>query len=405
MKHVNDSDRTRKWLIIAILALLVCFACICFYVFGENTVNIPVENSIPNISEPVSIAEPEPTVTTLRFSASGDNLIHDGLYLQAQKRATDGGYDFKALYENIAPYFQNFDINWINQETLVTDELAPSSYPCFCSPEAVAKELYKIGFRVFSMSNNHSYDKGAIGIDATLRFWETMPDDVVYTGFYRGSDDYGNITLQEKDGVKIAYLAYTDSTNGIPLPVNAQANVVYTSQTDVIEAQIRQARTMADVVMTCVHWGTENSHSVNENQRILAQQMADWGADVVIGTHPHVVQPIEIITAAEGKSVPIFYSLGNFVSTQAQADNLIGIIASFDIVKTTQPDGSAQTIISGVHAEPIIMHYDTNYRNARVYLAKDYTDDIAATHGNNTITKNYIDTVIAENINPEFLNS
>lgn len=405
MKHAKYSDQTTKWLITAILILLVFLVCICLHVFGKKTHEIPVEHSVPNISASVSTAPMKPTVTSIRFSASGDNLIHDGLYLQAKNRATDGGYDFKALYENVAPYYQNFDVNWINQETLVTDELQPSSYPCFCSPTAVAKELYKIGFRVFSMSNNHSYDKSAIGIDATLRFWDTMPDDVLYTGFYRGSEDYSNITVQEKNGIKIAYLAYTESTNGIPFPQGATANVIYTSQTDVIEAQIKQARQIADVVMACVHWGTENSHVVNENQRALAQQMADWGADVIIGTHPHVVQPIETITASSGKSVPVFYSLGNFVSTQAQADNLIGMIANFDIIKTVEPNGPAEISIENIHAEPIIMHYDSGFRNARVYLAKDYTEELASSHGNRTITKKYIETVFAENINPEFLNS
>ena len=243
-------------------------------------------------------------MTTLRFSATGDNLIHDGLYLQARSRAGGEGYDFTALYENVAPFYKDFDINWINQETLVTDELPPSSYPCFCTPGALGRAVYDVGWRVISMSNNHSYDKGAQGIAATLRFWDDMPDDVVTTGLYAGEADYGNIPIQEKEGVRIAYLAYTETTNGLPTPSDAAANVIYTSQEDVIRQQIELARQQADIVVVGVHWGVEGSHTPTDAQHALGQKIADWGADVIIGTHPHVIQPVELLTAA-GKTVPI----------------------------------------------------------------------------------------------------
>ncbi|MEG0167726.1 MAG: CapA family protein, partial [Ruthenibacterium sp.] len=209
-----------------------------------------------------------------------------------------------------------------------------------------------------------------------------------------------NITIQEVNGVKIAYLPYTELTNGIPTPQDAQANIIYTSDSAVVERQIKLARTMADVVIPCVHMGTENSHEVNDAQRTLAQQMADWGADIIIGTHP----PVEYFTAAEtGKQVPMFMSLGNFVSTQNQIDNLIGIIGTFDIVKTVEPDGVSQTVIENLHTVPIVMHYDANYTNARVYLLRDYTDELAAQHGNPNMSLAYIHTMLAENMNAELL--
>lgn len=359
-----------------------------------------VKSAASSSSEP-----PQPTVTTLHVSATGDNLIHDGIYLQARQRAGGNGYDFGLLYENVAYFYQNFDINWINQETLVTDELPPSSYPCFCTPGALAQEAYDIGFRVFSLSNNHSYDQGAEGIAATRRFWASMPDDVVTTGLFAGESDYSNIPIQEKDGVKIAYLAYTDSTNGIPTPQNAEANVIYTSQEDVIQMQIELAQTMADVVVVGVHWGTENSHVVNDAQRALAQKIADWGADIIIGTHPHVVQTIEMLTSAkDGTQVPVAYSLGNFVSTQIQADNLIGILLTFDITKTTQPDGTVSScVIENVKAIPEVMHYDANFQNARAYLFRNYTDELAASHGNGSMSRAYIQSVLEENIPAEYL--
>lgn len=372
----------------------VCFTCIVCLTAAmlSGIVKKPDTNS--SVVPPVSSAPepvPQPVVQTVRFSASGDNLIHDGLYLQAKARGQNSEYDFAALYENVAAFYKDFDVNWINQETLLTDEFEPSGYPMFCSPTAVGKALYDIGFRVFALSNNHSYDKGAAGIASSLAFWDTMPEDVLSPGFYAGESDYTNIQTHTVNGITIAYLPYTEHTNGLPTPSGATANIIYTSQTDVIEQQIRHARTIADIVIPTVHWGTEDSHKVNDAQRILAQQMADWGADVVIGTHPHVVQPVETITAAEsGKQVPVFYSLGNFVSLQSKTPNLMGAVGTFSITKTTQPDGAISTEITDVQTHPLVMHYQNGYKNGRVYWEQDYTDELIATHGNREITRESI---------------
>ena len=134
---------------------------------------------------------------------------------------------------------------------------------------------------MFSLSNNHTYDKGAKGIAATLRFWDEMPEDVVTTGLWYGESDYGTIPLQTVNGVTIAYLSYTDHTNGIPQSSAMTANVIYTSQRDVMEQQVRRARELADFVVVGVHWGVEDSHKITQTQRDLAQQLSDWGADVI----------------------------------------------------------------------------------------------------------------------------
>lgn len=402
-KHSN-SARPILWSAIVLAA--VCLTALCLWVFAlgtdepaEPAMALSVSSSSASEPEP----EPQPVVTTLHASATGDNLIHLGLYQQAQQRAGGSGYDFTYLYENVAPFYADYDINWLNQETLVTDEFPPSSYPMFCSPAALGEHMYDIGFRVFSLSNNHSYDKGAEGIAATRRFWASMPDDVVTTGLFAGESDYSNIPIQEVDGVRIAYLSYTEHTNGLPTPSGAEANVIYTSQEDVIQSQIELARTMADVVVVGVHWGTENSHTVNDAQRALGQKIADWGADIIIGTHPHVVQSIETLTTSDGRSVPIAYSLGNFASLQADRDNLIGIVLTYDITKTTQPDGTSSVSVGNVKAHPVVMHYDANWSNARLYFYRDYTEELAAAHGVGGMSRTYIQSVLEENISAEYL--
>ena len=139
------------------------------------------------------------------------------------------------------------------------------------------------------------------------------------------------------------------------------------------------------------------------------QKPAYGKIDVAVSvTLPHVIQPVELLTAAgTGKTVPIAYSLGNFVSTQAAANNMVGVILTFDITKTTQPDGSASASVGNVHAVPMVMHYDSNYTNARAYLYRDYTEELAAAHGVRArfsgFSKEYITQLLTEYISPEFL--
>lgn len=408
--------RARKRLRAQVLIVGVCLAISLGAFLGVRALapqllsrgDTVADASVPPPVDATPTPAPQLTVTKLSVAACGDNLIHDGLYLQARKRAGGEGYDFNALYEPVASFFKDYDINWINQETLVTDDFPPAGYPMFASPTAVADTLYNIGFRVFALSNNHSYDKGANGIASTRRFWGARPADVTAYGLYATDGGTEQINVQTVQDVKIAYVAYTESTNGLPTPSGAEASVIYTSQTDIIEQQIRKARTMADVVVVSVHWGTENSHVINDAQRTLAQQMSDWGADIILGTHPHVVQGVEWFTAAEtNKQVPVYYSLGNFVSLQRQLDNLLGVIGTFDITKTTQPDGTGSVTIDNVKATPIFMHYDSGCANGRVYLLRDYTPELAAVHGareyNGAFSIDYLHQVLQENFTADVL--
>ena len=153
-----------------------------------------------------------------------------------------------------------------------------------------------------------------------------------------GEEDYDRIPLQTVNGVTIAYLSYTEHTNGIRQNKNMTANIIYTSQTDVIERQVRLARQQADFVVVGVHWGVEDSHAIVDSQRTLAQNLADWGADVIVGTHPHVLQDAQWLTAADGRRSFVAFSLGNFLSTQSRPDQLVGAILTLQLQKTTQPN-------------------------------------------------------------------
>lgn len=368
----------------------------------------PAESPASPASESQPPPEPQPVTTTVDFSATGDNLIHSAIYKQAAARAVgDEAYDFDYCYAGLTDFYSRYDVNWINQETLCTRELPPSTYPSFSTPAQCAEALYRAGIRVFSLANNHTYDKGAEGIAATLRFWDSMPEDVVTTGLWYGEDDYGHIPMQTVNGITIAYLSYTEHTNGIRRPSSAEANIVYTSETEVLQRQVTAAAQAADFVVVGVHWGVEDSHTITDAQRALAQQLADWGADVIVGTHPHVLQDAEWRTAADGRQVFAAYSLGNFLSTQSHKDQLIGAILTLQFEKTTDPDGTVHRAVREPKLHPTVTHYDKGKANVRTYLYRDYTPALAAAHGvretYDTFSFDFIGETARTYISPEFL--
>lgn len=351
---------------------------------------------------PEATPEPEPVVETVRFSATGDDLIHDGIFLQAKQRGMDGYYDFSYAYENMRDFYSQFDVNWLNQETLVNDAFEPSGYPMFSTPGDITDALYDIGFRVFSLSNNHSYDKGAAGIDASREHWAGMPDDVVSMGFYN-LESYDDYVYQTVNGITFGYLSYTEHTNGLPTPSGATYGVVYLSDLDIIEQQIAAMRPNCDVLVVSCHWGVEGSHDVIDSQRQMAQWLADRGVDLIIGTHPHVTQTAEWLTGANGNTSFVAYSLGNFLNAQSSPDNMIGAILDVTFQKTTQPDGSSAVEIQNPKLHCVISQYDNGWKNIRVYPYAAYTDELGAAHGNFTLSREYIESVLYGSIDEQFV--
>ncbi len=357
---------------------------------------------------PEPTPEPQPTVETLRFSACGDDLIHDGLYQQAARRAAEAGnpdgrqYDFAYAYEPMRDVLAGFDVNWLNQETLVNSAYEPSGYPQFSTPTDITDALYDAGWRVFSLSNNHSYDKYADGIESSLAHWATMPDDVVTMGFYNVDtlDDYAYQTV---NGITIGYLSYTEYTNGIPVPAGAAHRVILLEERDLIARQMADMRPNCDVLVVSCHWGEEGSHAVTDFQRETAQFLVDNGADLIIGTHPHVTQTAEWLTAADGHTAFVTYSLGNFISAQASPDNMIGTMLDITFEKTTQPDGTVSLALREPRLWPVITQYEGGYSNIRVYPYADYTDELGAAHGNFALSRAYIEEVLTASVDLQFL--
>lgn len=242
---------------------------------GNQAVTLPAANPQPVVvdmpAEPEPTATPEPTPSrrqpsrpcTFRHGRRPDSRW----YLCRLRRGGDH-YDFDAAYAAMQGYYDQFDVNWLNQETLVNDEFAASGYPMFSTPGEITDTLYNLGFRVFSLSNNHSYDKGAAGIEASMAHWAAMPDDVVTMGFYN-LETYDNYAYQTVNGITFGYLSYTEHTNGLPTPSGTDYGVVYLDDHETIAKQIADMRPNCDVLIVSAHMGTEGTHEVNDFQRRL----------------------------------------------------------------------------------------------------------------------------------------
>ncbi len=267
--------------------------------------------------------------STLTFAALGDNLIHRQIYDYAF-RHLDGCFDdlFAGLQEELSQY----DVTSINQETIYVDRPGDySDYPRFGTPVEVGNAVVKAGFDIVSCATNHTLDKGAAAIDLTAKLYESA--GVTYAGIQPTSDEaYEPFALFEKNGVRCAVFSYTQFTNGIPLPEEAPYAVHILEEAQV-QADLEAGRAAADLCLIYVHWGTEYAEAPDDAQREWAQRFADWGADVVIGTHPHVVQPYEWVTGSGGNQALVYYSLGNFISAQTDEACRRGGLAWFTVRK------------------------------------------------------------------------
>lgn len=372
-------------------------------VLASTLLPVPTATPVPTpLPTPAPTPEPTPTVETVRFSATGDNLIHDGIFLQARQRGENGSYDFTEAYEPMRTFYEQFDVNWLNQETLVNDAFEPSGYPLFSTPGDITDALYDIGFRVFSVSNNHSYDKGAEGITSSLEHWAAMPDDVAVAGFYN-QETYDDYTYQTVNGITFGYLSYTEYTNGLPTPSESEYRVIYLDERDLISQQIADMRPNCDVLVVSCHWGVEGSHELTDFQTETAQWLADQGVDLIIGTHPHVTQTAQWLTGSGGNTTFVAYSLGNFLNAQSQPDNMVGAVLDITFQKTTQPDGSVSVEMLNPKLHGVVTQYEEGYQDIRVYPYADYTDELGAAHGNFTLSRTQIEEVLSSSIDSEFL--
>ncbi len=380
-------------LVIDVIALGVMF-------FTGNSSSLDISSSAVPGADPETTGQEE-LFSRVSFVAAGDNLIHAPIYNQARSR-TSNGYDFSYAYENFADRIAAPDVAILNQEVVISQEHNVSSYPQFNSPVELGDEMLKIGFDVFNIATNHSIDCGEKGLVSHINFWKER--NAVTCGAYLNKDDYADIPMHEVNGAIIAYVGFTQSTNGLSLPEDSEVMLIQAKDETLLQTRIMDAKEIADIVIVNAHWGNEYTHEPTQDQKLLAEKLASWGADVIIGTHPHVIQPVEYIENPDGRRTLVAYSLGNFISAQNRGPRMLGGVLNFDIVVN---NANRSVAIENVKFSGVVTHYGYNYSNLRIYPLENYTEELASKHGvlshTSDFSLDYLYDIINSVIDKQFL--
>ena len=356
----------------------------------EATVEIPTEIDWQEIQPSESIPE-EPVFEDydIHLMALGDNLMHMGVVYSGQQN--DGSLNYDFLFDGISEFLEQADIKIINQETpLAGNQRGFSGYPNFNSPTEVGDAIADAGFNVVLQASNHSADQGIDGMDDCVSFWRSHPE-VLLTGIHEPADspEIPMLTIKDKT---FAILNYTYGPNygsapdslssrmNILCAVNEQTKAIdYTTLNPQVIEDIKSAEKVADMVIVCPHWGTEYETTPSSYQKNFAIQMTEAGADVIIGTHPHVVQPVELIEAANGNTALCYYSLGNYVSTQKKGKSMLEAMAWITFHVT---ENGISLAMEDTGVIPLVCHYTSGpVRIKDVYLLENYSEELAANHG------------------------
>lgn len=306
----------------------------------------------------------------------GDILLHTPVAQSGMQE--DGTYNFDAVFANVKDEIAAADLALVNQEVIIGgEELGVSGYPSFNAPYELGDALAGAGFDVVLHATNHALDQGKRGITNCLSFWENDYPDMTVLGIHESKEAQDEIYVYEQDGIRIAILNYTYGTNGIALPSDMPYAVDLLEE-EHVAADIAKAKESADFVIVCPHWGTEYRLTPSTEQRHWTNIFLENGVDLVIGTHPHVIEPIEWIEREGEDGMLVYYSLGNFVnwtssSGEGIANRMVGGMAEITIGK--KEDGKAFILEYGV--EPLVCHLAEGTNGVTTYLLSEYTEGLA----------------------------
>lgn len=317
-----------------------------------------------------------PEITTASVIAVGDNLYHSKLYESGEYDSGNWNYDH--IYANVLDEIQAADVAMIDQETVFAPDLFRQHYPSFATPQEVGDAIIKAGSDVVESATNHADDYGYDYLKTTLDFWSSKYPTIPVLGIHSTQEDADIVKVKEVNGIRIAFLDYTYGTN------NSGAGEGYEYMIDIfdkdkITTMIQKAKSICDCLIFVAHWGTEDETMPNEYEKQWAAFLMEQGVDVIIGGHPHVLQPYGRLSDDQGHSTLVFYSLGNFVSTQQELPELLEGMASFTIQKTTLNGKSTIEILSP-EVKPMVMHYNHDAGEYGPYMLSDYTEELASQH-------------------------
>lgn len=343
--------------VLIILLLIIVLA----FIFRDK-LRIETNNKEEETKEELKVPEKEPTVleSELSLIMVGDCLIHGAIYDDA--KTSDGSYNFDKMFDLVKPIIEKYDLAFYNQESILGGtKLGLSSYPRFNSPQEVGDTFVNMGFNLVALANNHTLDKGKTGIKSSLSYWKSK-DGIMTAGSYASEEERITSNIMEKNGITYALLSYTTTTNGLTRPTD-EPYLITTYDKDTVKEDVERLRDKVDLLLVSMHWGEEYTHTPNSNQKEIAEYLASLDVDIVIGHHPHVVQPIDFID-----DTMVIYSLGNFIASQYGINKLTGLMASVTVKKKTV-DGISTITLENPKAELVYTYSKiTSYRHSyRLY--------------------------------------
>ena len=378
---IKDSKKFKKSVFILLFIIILCIL-----IYNSKTIINLIKNNSNNVSIPVSEEDSttldnqnintkkEQKDITFNMSVIGDIMCHNTQYTDAYNSNTDT-YDFSYVFKDIKAKIKTADIAVGNLETTFAGKsVGYSSYPTFNTPESLADNLKDLGLDVLTTANNHSLDKGYKGIESTIDYLDKA--DISHTGTFKSEEDQNKILIKNVKDVKIAFLSYTYGTNGIKVPTGKDYCINLIDK-ELIKKQLELAKAEnPDIICVSMHWGIEYQTKQNKEQEALADFLFENGVDIILGSHPHVLQPMEkrTVTLEDGSTKDgfVIYSLGNFMSGQVKENTKNSIILDLKITKKAQ-DGKIS--IDSVNYTPIYMYKST--AKTKAYKILDIENSIS----------------------------
>lgn len=371
--HMNYK-KVSKFLVLMIfvLAIVFIFITVFYHYKSQNNYQELIESAKQEIAdqnenqENEDLEDEEATDITFTMASIGDIMCHNTQYIDAYNHDTNN-YDFSYVFEEVSHYIKTADISIGSLETsFAGEERGYQNYPTFNTPDALAYDLKNIGIDVISTAGNHCLDMGFSGLSRTIDILDDA--NISHLGTYKTAEAQERVLFQYVKGVKIAFINYTYGTNGIPLPSDKPFCVNLIDK-DLIKKHIAFARSQnADVIVSCMHWGTEYKTTANQEQLDLADFLFENGVDIILGNHPHVLEPMEkrTVTLADGSTKDgfVIYALGNFIADQNAENTRNSIILNLTITKHT--DG--KITIDKANYVPIYMYKNTSLKTHKMKL-------------------------------------
>lgn len=379
--------------------IIFCVCCIgnIFLLFGcaktetasaDNTVT---KESVINTTETITVemsetvqvpseqlADPPPEYKIIMV---GDILLHTPV--EESCLQPDGSYDYDSLFSHTKEEIAAADLALVNQEVIIGGaDLGITGYPSFNADFSLCDSLAGAGFDIICHATNHAMDKGRKGLINCAKYWRENYPQITVLGIHDTADTSTSCgaepVILDLPDMKIAVLNYTYGTNGIQLPDDMPYAVDLLNE-EQVAADIQRAEELADFTIVCPHWGTEYRLTSDASQEKWTKIFAENGADLILGTHPHVIEPIEWVTdEASEHEMLVYYSLGNFVNWtsgtgEGVANRMVGGMA--EVTLTKNDNGELEIADYGV--KPMISHVASGPEGVTTYFLEDYPEELA----------------------------